>query len=84
MPELGLDKPLRPSKHVRNTWMRRWDWDMHDLRKAMKVAHRIVRVGRRKYELYTTYGAERGKGRKLIVVDYPDEIFVITGAEGSR
>ena len=57
---------------------------MHDLRRALKAAYRVVRVGRQKYELYTTYGAERGKSRKLIVVDYPDEIFVITGAEGSR
>jgi len=83
MPEADFDKPLRPSKHVRNTWMRKWDWDVHDLRRALKEAHRIDKIGRRKYELYTRYGAERGKSRKLIVIDYPEEIFVITGAEGS-
>jgi len=78
-----FDKPLRPSKHVRNTWMRRWDWDVQDLRKALKEAYRIDKVGRRKYEVYTRHGAEKGKSRKLIVVDYPEEIFIITGAEGS-
>lgn len=63
--------------------MRKWDWDMHDLRNGLKEAHKIVQVGRHKYELYTKYGAERGRSRKLIVVDYPEEIFIITGAEGS-
>jgi len=63
--------------------MRKWDWDVHDLRRALKEAHRIDKIGRRKYELYTRYGAQRGKSRKLIVIDYPEEIFVITGAEGS-
>jgi hypothetical protein len=77
-----FDKPLRPSKHVRNTWMRKWDWDVHDLRKGLKEAYKVQKVGRRKYEVYTTYGAGKGKSRKLIVVDYPEEIFIITGAEG--
>jgi hypothetical protein len=84
MTELDFDKPLRPSKHLRNTWMRKWDWDVHDLRRALKEAHKIERVGRRKYELHTGYRAERGRSRKLVLVDYPEEIFIITGAEGSR
>lgn len=64
--------------------MRKWDWDVHDLRKALKEAYRVQRAGRRKYEIYTTYGAARGKSRKLILVEYPEEIFIITGAEGGR
>jgi len=82
MSEPDLDKPLRVSKHVRNSWMRRWDWDMHTLRSALKQAYKIDKVGRRKYEVYTRYGARRGKSRKLIVVEYGEEIFIITGAEG--
>lgn len=82
MPEPDFDKPLRASKHVRNTWMRNWDWDMHALRNALKEAYRITRVGKRKYEVYTKHGTPRGKSRKLIVVDYGEEIFVVTGAEG--
>ena len=29
------------------------------------------------------YGAQMQRSRKLIVIDYPEEIFIITGAEGS-
>ena len=83
MPEPDFDKPLRPSKHLRNTWMRRWGWDLHDHRKALREANRVNRVGRSKYEVYTRYGAGKGKSCKLIAAVYPEEIFVITGAEGS-
>ncbi len=78
---LDYEKPLRPSKHFRNTWMRRWDWDMYELRTALKESYKTVRVGSRKFEVYTRHGA-RGGSRKLIVVDYPDGIFIISGAEG--
>jgi len=84
MAEPDFDKPLRPSKHVRNTWMREWDWDVHDLRKALKEAYKVQRAGKHRYEVYTRYGAARGKSRKLIVVEYAEEVFIITGAEGSR
>jgi hypothetical protein len=50
------------------------------LRKALKEAHRVDKIGGRKYELYTRYRAEKGKSRKLIVVEYPEEMFIITGA----
>ena len=80
---LDYDKPLRPSKHFRNRWMRRWDWDMHELRTGLKESHKTVKVGPRKFEVYTRHGARRGGSRKLILVDYPEEIFVISGAEGS-
>jgi hypothetical protein len=83
MPDLNFDKALRPSKHVRNTWMRKWEWDMHDLRMALREACRIDKVGRSKYEVYTRFGARTGKSRKLVVIDYPEEVFIITGAEGS-
>ena len=83
MPEPDFDKPLRPSKHVRNTWMREWNWDIQDLRKALMEAYRLRKVGKHKYEVYRRVRAGRGKSRKLVIVEYPEEIFVITGAEGS-
>ncbi len=78
---LDLDAELRPSKHFRNTWMRRWDWGIPDLREALKRAERIEPVGKSKFEAYTRYKCQ-GKSRKLILVDYGDQIFIITGAEG--
>ncbi len=61
--------------------MRKWDWDMPELRQALLEAYRIECVGKAKYEVYTRCKA-KGKSRKLIVVDYGDELFIITGAEG--
>ncbi|MBI3412554.1 MAG: hypothetical protein HY051_00545 [Candidatus Aenigmarchaeota archaeon] len=62
--------------------MRKWDYDMYDLRAALKEAYKIDKVGRTKYEAYTRYKAS-GKSRKIIFVVYPAEMFVITGAEGT-
>lgn len=39
----------------------------------------VERIGKAKYEIYVRIGE---KGRKIVVVEYKDEIFVITGAEG--
>jgi len=64
--------------------MRSWDWDMHDLRRALSGAYKVAKVGKHKYEVYTRYRAGKGKSRKLIVVEYPEEIFIITGAEGGH
>lgn len=75
---LDLDKPLRPSKHFRNTWLRRWDWDLVQLREAMRGGD-TERIGKSKYEIRMR--ADR-KGRKVILVEYEEEIFIITGAEG--
>jgi hypothetical protein len=76
---LDLAKPLRPSKHFRNTWLRRWDWDLVQLREAMRGG-RTTRIGETKYEIRMRV---RGKGRKVILVDYEEEMFIITGAEGT-
>ncbi len=68
------------SKHFRNTWMRKWDWDQTDLREALRAAHRVSRVGKGKWEIFV-----RKKGHKKLVVVYDaeyDEVFVITGSEG--
>ncbi len=60
--------------------MRKWDWDQVDLREALREAHRVSRVGERKWEIFV-----RKKGHKKLVVVYDarhDEVFVITGSEG--
>jgi len=68
------------SKHFRNTWMRKWDWDQIDLREAFREAHKVSRIGTRKWDIFV-----RKKGHKKLVVAYDseyDEVFVITGSEG--
>lgn len=56
---------------------------MHELRTGLKESYKTVKVGSRKFEVYTRHGERRGGSRKLILVDYPEDIFVISGAEGS-
>jgi len=68
------------SKHFRNTWMKRWDWDHLDLREAIREAHNVSRVGRAKWDIFI-----RKKGPKKLVLVYDaarGEVFVITGAKG--
>lgn len=71
---------VEPSKHFRNTKMRKWDWDIHDLRDAIGQANRVVRRGRRKLELWT----QKGGSKKLVVAYYAEEscLLVIAGTEG--
>ena len=71
---------IEVSKHFRNTWMRRWDWDQGDLRDATREAYRSEKSGRSKWDIYV-----RKKGDKKLVVVYDaerEEVFIITGAEG--
>ena len=68
------------SKHSRNTWMRKRDWDQTDLREALRDALRVLRVGKGKWEILV-----RKKGHKKLVIAYDDEydeVFIITGSEG--
>ena len=68
------------SKHSRNTWMRKRDWDQTDLREALRDALRVLRVGKGKWEIFV-----QKKGHKKLVIAYDaeyDEVFVITGSEG--
>ena len=71
---------LRIAKHFRNTKMRKWDWDDHDLREALQYAHRVERRGKEKFEVWV-----RKDGSKKLVLVYDrgiDMVFVITGTEG--
>ncbi len=73
---------IRPSKHFILTWMRKWNYDIDTLKKAVEEAYRIDKVGKNKYEAYSRV---KGKSRKLIFIkdDNYKEIFIITGAEGT-
>ena len=72
---------IRPSKHFILTWMRKWNWDIYDIRNALQRNYKIEKVGRKKYEgyIHSKYGT-----KKLIFIldEELNEIFIITGAEG--
>ena len=72
---------IRPSKHFISTWMRKWDYDINSLSRALENAYKIEKTGKHKYEAYFRV---KEKGRKLIFVKDEEykEIFIITGAEG--
>ena len=75
---VDFTKEIKPSKHFRNTWLRKWDWDINQLRSALMNA-KIDQVGKNKYEAYMK--VKKGS-RKIIFVYTGEEIFIITGAEG--
>jgi len=75
---IDFTKEIKPSKHFRNTWLRKWDWDINQLRSAL-VSAKIYQVGKNKYEAYIK--GKKGR-RKIIFVYTGDGIFIITGAEG--
>ena len=77
----NISKDIRPSKHFRNTWLRKWDWDITDLRNALDESYKKVKIENRKYEAYTRYRSKH-RSKKIIYVEYEDEIFIITGTEG--
>lgn len=71
---------VEPSKHFRNTKMRKWDWDIHDLQEAIGQTKHVVRRGKNKLELWI----QKGGSKKLVVAYYTEErgLLVITGTEG--
>ena len=71
---------LRIAKHFRNTKMRKWDWDDHDIREALLDTHKVERQGREKFVVWV-----RKKGSKKLMLAYDKEndiVTVITGTEG--
>lgn len=72
---------LDSSKHFMNKYMRRWNWDFHDLREALRDAKKIEKAGNKKYEAYV----DKNVQKKIIFVYYAefDSIYIISGAEGS-
>lgn len=78
--EYDIDKcTIDISKHFRNKYMQKWNWDMFDLREAIKNAYKSDKIGKKKYEIYTKHNGSK----KIIFVYYKeyDSIFVISGAE---
>jgi len=76
--KIDFTKEIKPSKHFRNTWLRRWNWDINDLRSAL-IRARIEKISKTKYEAYVK---DKKESRKIIFIYTGDEIFIITGAEG--
>ncbi len=74
------DVEISPSKHFRNTKMRKWDWDLHDVREALRAPRRAVPVGRSKLEVWVT----KDGSKKIVLVYDPGEklVLIITGTEG--
>ena len=60
--------------------MRKWDWDVHDLREALRQPVRVVPRGSLKMEVWV----RKGGSKKLVVSYYPEHrlVLVITGTEG--
>jgi hypothetical protein len=71
---------IEPSKHFRNLRMRKWDWDVHDLREVLRDLVRVERQGRTKWAVWV----RRGGSKKLMIAYDPGEkvVLVITGTEG--
>jgi hypothetical protein len=71
---------VEPSKHFRNLRMRKWDWDVTDLREALRDPVRVVPRGRTRLEVWV-----RRVGSKKLVLSFDRAaklVFVITGTEG--
>ena len=75
---IDFTKEIKPSKHFRNTWLRKWDMDINELRSALMRA-KIGKIGKMKYEAYVK---DKKGSKKIIFVYTENEIFIITGAEG--
>lgn len=71
---------IEPSKHFRNLRMRKWDWDVHDLREALRQPVRVIARGSLKMEVWVRKGASE----KLVLCYYREArlALVITGTEG--
>lgn len=71
---------LQVSKHFKNKYMYKWNWDFHDLRRAIREAYKIEKVGKEKYEAFVEW-----KGSKKVIFvfyKFENQIFVISGSEG--
>ena len=60
--------------------MRKWDWDIHDVRDALDEATRVVSRRKGKLDVWT----RKGGSKKLVLAYYPEEriVLIITGTEG--
>lgn len=70
------------SKHFRRKYARKWGLDYSELRKAIRGAYRLEKMGKTKYEAYYEMA---GKSIKIIFAYSPElgKIIIISGAEGT-
>ncbi len=68
------------SKHFALKYMRKWNWDFHDVRDALRHAYEIKKVSQHKYEIYIN----KKSYKKIITIYYHPEqkLFCITGSDG--
>jgi uncharacterized protein (UPF0128 family) len=68
------------TKHFALKYMRKWGWDFHDLRDAIRDAYKADKVGKKKFELYV----QKSGYKKIITVyyDLDDELICISGSQG--
>ncbi len=59
------DFKIRPSKHFILGWMRKWGWDLEDIREGIKNNYKIEKCGKCKYEVYIK---DKGKSKKIIFI----------------
>ena len=70
------------TKHFAKDYMRMWGWTIDDVRDALRVAYKIEKTGRNKFEIYTNKS-----GYKKVITAYvalDDCIICISGAEGGK
>lgn len=73
---------LITTKHFALKYMRKWGWDFHDLRDAIREAYKTENVGKEKFEIYV-----QKSGFKKIITAYYDEneeLVCISGSEGGH
>jgi hypothetical protein len=64
---------IEPSKHFRNLRMRKRDWDVHDLREALRQPVRVIARGSLKMEVWV----RKGGSKKLVLCYYREERLVL-------
>ena len=71
-----------PTKHFALKYMRAWDWDVYELRDALRIPYRVEKIGNNKFEIYI----QKGGFKKVITVHYAEEnkLLCITGSEGGE
>lgn len=79
--EIGTVK-LTVTKHFAIDYLRRWGWDYHELREAIREAYRIEKIGSSKFEIYV----QKSGFKKIITAYYgeDDELVCISGSEGGK
>ncbi len=70
------------TKHFALKYMRRWGWDFHELRDAIRDAYTVDKVGKNKFEI----SVQESGYKKIITVyhDADDELICISGSQGGK